>query len=275
MKKQPYKRALASVLLATMLAAMPVYAADNVDTDTAGTDVWFSVIPRPSDERISVTVPMMIGFVVNGTNVEAEKDAAITIDSGGLLLPKMRVTGNGTKLEAVGDNALVIKNYSTNVPISKLDDTNPPHYGIVVKVSANLTGNAKDDAAGRPLARTNWILTGGAPTVKEDAFKTYRVGLDNHWFENNPITKGNDITLTLSDSITLDAPPSHEFGWTASGTSVEPSEKEISLQVQVGGTRGMYTTPRDSVKVAMIEWTLEPQQLPADNDLPALSYGVG
>lgn len=39
----------------------------------------------------------------------------------------------------------------------------------------------------------------------------------------------------------------------------------------------MYTTPRDSVKAAMITWTLEPQPLPDDAELPRLEFegGVG
>lgn len=89
MKKQRRIEVVASVLLAAALAAMPAYAADNVDTDTAGTDVWISAIPRPSDERISVTVPMMVGFVVNGTNIDGKTQDPITVEKGALLLPKV------------------------------------------------------------------------------------------------------------------------------------------------------------------------------------------
>lgn len=272
MKKQRCIDVVASVLLAATLAAMPAYAADNVDTDTAGTDVWISAIPRPSDERISVTVPMMVGFVVNGTNIVGETQDPITVEKGALLLPKVLAAGGGTKLETVSDGSFVIRNYSTNVPTSQLDSAMPPRYGISVKVTASLTGNGRDDAAGKPLARNDWILSATEPNVTDADFKKYRIGLDTMWFEKDPTTKGNDITLTLSDSITLEAPPSHKYGWNVSGTSKEPSEKEIALKVQVGGTRGMYTTPRDSVKAAMITWTLEPQPLPGDDQLPNLEF---
>ena len=261
-------RAALSLALAAALVGVPAAGASAAETTpTPGTDVWLSVVPRPTQERISVTLPTVIAFVVNGTADEANTDA-VSVKDGGLLIPNVKVagadSGDGSyQLVTTGESALVARNYSTNVPEANADDESPPRYGIQVQLGATvITAQDEDGDPVDPAERANWVLTGTAPTTSAEDFKKFRLSLDGHAFSK----RVDNDTYEMDGTITLGAAPSHQSGWTAGGVSNEPFEQELALNVEVGGTRGMYSTAENSAKAAQIIWTV--RGLPLEYPLP-------
>lgn len=261
-------RTVLSLALATALAGTFTVAASGAEAAPApGTDVWLSVVPRPTQERVSVTLPTVIAFVVNGTADKANADA-VSVQGGSLLLPNVKVEGaeggdGSYRLVTTGEPTLVARNYSTNVPEENLDDENPPRYGIQVQLGATvMTAQDEGGATVPPAGRANWTLTGTAPTTDQADFKKFRLSLDGHAFSKR--IDGN--TYEMDGEITLGAAPAHEFGWTAGGVSNKPFEQELALNVEVGGTRGMYSTAENSAKAAQIIWTV--RALPLEYPLP-------
>lgn len=261
------RTALSLALAAVLAGAFAIGASAAEATPTPGTDVWLSVVPRPTQERISVTLPTVIAFVVNGTADEANTDA-VSVKDGNLLIPNVKVagadSGDGSyQLVTVGESSLVARNYSTNVPEANADDENPLRYGIQVQLGATvITAQDEDGDPVDPAERANWVLTGTAPTTDQADFKKFRLSLDGHAFSK----RVDNDTYEMDGTITLGAPPAHEFGWTAGGMSNEPFEQELALNVEVGGTRGMYSTAENSAKAAQIIWTV--RGLPLEYPLP-------
>lgn len=244
--------ALAAVLAVGASAAEPDRASSA--TPTPGTDVWLSAVPRPTQNRISITVPMVVAFVVNGTADEANADA-ISVENGSLLLPNVLVTGaddgdDSYQLVTTGAS-VVVRNYSTKVPSDHLDDENPPRVGLEVELSATvITAQDEDGDTLPPDERADWTLTDAEPTTAKTDYKKYRLSLDGHAFSQ----KVDENTFKMSGTIRVGAPPAAEKGWTSGGLSKEPYEQQIELGVEVGGTRGMYHQVENSVHAAQIIW---------------------
>lgn len=215
-----------------------------------GTDVWMSVVPRPSDTRISVTIPTAIGFVVVGST---ESTKAITVENGNLLLPNVKVESDGTgdnKVTVTGESTLRMENYSTDVPEEQLEkpEGERQRVGLAVNVAAKM--EAQKDSA--------WTLTGDVPGQAEGDAKKYQVSVG----VSKPLGVFNQLeangALRLSQSFTLPKPPVGESGWTTAGVSLVPSRTQLLLDIKVGGTQNMYTTTENSAKVAQIVWEITP-----------------
>lgn len=241
---------LFSVMFGLAFAAVSWVSAAAYTSQTAGTDVWVSVVPRPSQERISVTVPAVIGFVVNGT-ADNQDQEVLSTENGNILVPNVKVEsveGNQYTLVVEGSPTLVIKNYSTNVKEGQEDAENPERVGIGVKVTGTLSSESTATGAdGVP-----WVPIAEKPAETQEAFKNYRLSLGGKLF-----SKSVDGGFEMAEGIEIGAPPAEEYGWTAGGASLEPFQQELALGVEVGGTRSMYSKPEESVKAAKITWKIQ------------------
>ena len=95
---------MSSVMFGLAFAAVSWVSAAAYTPETSGTDVWVSVVPRPTQERISVTVPAVIGFVVNGT-ADTQNQEALSTENGNILVPNVKaesVEGNQYTLVVEG-----------------------------------------------------------------------------------------------------------------------------------------------------------------------------
>lgn len=257
-RQRLFKRRVRNGLCVALTCAMLSISASAAPetTPTAGTDVWLSVVPRPTQERISVTVPTVIAFVVNGTADETG-DEAVTVENDGLLIPNVKVEGadggNEYQLVTTGQSSLVVQNYSTNVREEDMDQENPTRYGIKVTLGATVvTAQDEDGEPVGPEQRADWTLTGTEPTTAQADFKKFRLSLDGKAFSK----RVDANTYGMDGEIEVGAAPSDKYGWTAGGISKRPFEQEIELGVEVGGTRGMYGTVENSVKAAQIVWNV-------------------
>lgn len=262
------RRAAVAALLLASLTAWPLGQAQASSTEPAlsaapvpGTDVWLSVTPRPTQERISVTVPMAVAFVVNGT-VDSGSDSyneSPTVENGGLLLPNVRVTdansaGDEYQITVTGPSTLVVRNYSTYVKEEDMDAENPTRYGAEIELGAVLV--TAQDENGDPLPpgeRGEWYLTGTQPGTAIEDYKKYRLSLDGHMFTKTI----DEDTVEMDGTITIGAPPSEKVGYTAGGLSKEPFEQELELGLEVGATRKDYSKAEDSVMAATILWKVK------------------
>ena len=264
-------KAIAAVLalaLAVGMTGLAWAAGTQTDTDVPGTDVWLSVVPRPTQERISVTLPIALAFVVDGT-VDAEDDSEISVENGTLLLPNVRVEAESDtsyKLTTTGESAFVVRNYSTNVPEEYQDDEDPQRVGIEVELTASIrVAQTEDGDAVKPADRADWTLTGEKPSLDQDGYKKFRLSLDGNLFSIPENAEGkNEPPYLMDGSITLGAPPAHINGWTAGGVSQAPFEQEIEVDVEIGGTRNLYKKAETSVKAAEIIWTVRGVPLSED-----------
>lgn len=221
-------------------------------SDGPGTDVWLSVVPRPSDTRISVTVPTAIGFVVVGSS-DTMAAGAITVEEGNLLLPNVKVQSDGAgghEIAVIGASTLQLENYSTDVPEDQMNqpEESRQRIGLAVDVSAKIVSQNQG----------GWTLTADAPGQTEQDVKKFQVSMGVSQplgVFNKPESEG---TFGLSQSFTLTKPPVEKYGCTAAGVSQVPSTTELLLDIRVGGTKGMYNTTEDSVKAAQIEWIITP-----------------
>lgn len=243
------RRVLSAVLGAALFAVSSVSAAAQT-ADGPGTDVWVSVVPRPTQERISVTLPAVVAFVVNGT-ADTSDQTAVSMENGTILLPNVKVEAAENKksytLVLEGSSTLVVRNYSTDVPEENRDDASPPRVGIGV----TLTGTVQQTEQSK-AEDAQWTPVGVTPPATEDGFKQYLLSLDGNQF-NKTVSGG----FEMEKGIEIGAPPAAESGWTAGGMSRAPFEQEVKLGVQVGGTRGMYNQAETSVKAAKIIWKIK------------------
>lgn len=233
-------------------------------------NVWLEVIDRPSQDRISVTVPMACGFVVVGSEDETNAEP-ISAGEGTLLLPNLRVEdadGNPT-LEDTGN--LMIKNYSTTVAEDVTSGPEAVRTGLPVRLAAYM--EEEPGAAGS----STWMLSQVSPASDDAGKRRYRLSLYGAAFaaEDAPEgfgggeadggqTPGEDggngdgARFWMDGIISLEAPPDVETnGCTAGGTANLPWEQEVALGAEVGGTRGDYSQVENSVKVGRIHWRIE------------------
>lgn len=259
--------AMVFTAVAVYLAITAILADDKTEyiPEVPGTDVWFTVIPRPTEERISVTVPISFAFVVNGTADDTDL-SPISVENGSLLIPNVRVTETaGTsdyQIETVGEPTMVIRNYSTNVPGDALDDENPPRYGIEVELGAVVKPTASEE-------RGEWEPVKDTPPATIEGHKKYRLVIDGKPFS----LEQADGTFAMDGALTIGAPASHLYGWTAGGLSAVPFQQEVAINVEVGGQRSMYQDYESSIKAGQILWSIKP--LPLPDDLPELGPGAG
>ena len=240
-----------SAIFGLAFAAVSWVSAAAYTPETSGTDVWVSVVPRPSQERISVTVPAVIGFVVNGT-ADTQNQEALSTENGNILVPNVKVEsveGDRYTLVTEGSSTLVIKNYSTDVKEGQEDAENPERVGIALKVTGVVSEEEADAGAEGVIP---WVPVAGKPSITQDGFKNYRLSLDGKAF-----SKTVDGGFEMAEGIEIGAPPAEEYGWTAGGASLEPFQQELALGVEVGGTRSMYSKPEESVKAAKITWKIQ------------------
>ena len=258
--------AAASILLYLLLALVLADDQRDMMIETPGTDVWLTVIPRPTEERVSVTVPIAFAFVVNGT-ADSTDNTEISTENGSLLIPNIKVKYQEGKEEyqvtVEGEPTMVVRNYSTNIPDDELDSENPPRYGIKIDLSGSI------QTPGESSERGAWTPVGGKPGTDIADHKRYRLVVDEKPFS----IQQSDGTFAMDGSVTIGAPPSHLFGWTAGGISAVPFEQEVKMNVEVGGTRSMYQDIESSIKVGQIIWKIKTHDLP--DDLPELGPGAG
>lgn len=215
-----------------------------------GTEVWAGVAVDNPDMRIKVTVPTLFAFVVNGTVDTAKKTDAITVENGGLLLPNVKVenvtggtptggTGATYDLTTTGSGSLTFENYSTYY-----DSTATDYKGLEVDLNGTL--KAEVGATWKPVAAD--------PAAKYE----YRVSLNGASFDT-----ARDGGYGLADAITLTAPSEVENGKnidTTTKLAKTPYVEEAEFGVEVGGTRGDYSTAENSAKVGTIVWKVSTQQ---------------
>lgn len=284
MKKKRWKIAALGVLMAVfavypravMAAGEGVESTGSADgnggEDTgagASTDVWLDVVKPPTQDRLSISVPMAVGFAVVGST-EPGAQTPISAENGTLLLPNVWIkkvkTEEGEKYVTryTGSGNLSLKNYSTTVPEGQDESA---RTGLAVEVGAYI--EAEPQTALPPGENANWTMTGEKPGTEESDYKKYRLSIDGHPFsesEDNGEGKAGETKETagvfwMDGTISLDAPQNvEENGWTSAGTAVEPSEKPIEVGVEVGGVQGNYTNPEASVKVGTIHWTVKAAQ---------------
>lgn len=242
---------LFSVVFGLIFAGISWVSAAAYTAETPGTDVWISVVPRPTQERISVTLPAVIGFVVNGT-ADTQDQETLSTENGNILVPNVKVEsveGDRYTLVTEGSSTLVIKNYSTDVKEGQEDAENPERVGIALKVTGVVSEEEADAGAEGVIP---WVPVAGKPSVTQDGFKNYRLSLDGKAF-----SKTVDGGFEMAEGIEIGAPPAEDSGWSAGGSSLVPFQQEVALSVEAGGVRSMYNKPEESVKAAKITWKIE------------------
>lgn len=236
--------------------------------------VWLGVVETSSEARISVTVPFSFGFAVIGS-LEAGASGAVSVEAGNLLLSNVRVKVNvpsapGTdpsySIETVSGPAVPISNYSTDVREEDINQDNPPRHGLPVSLRPYLEEVKNVTIAGQAITH-NWIPIKEEPTTNPADFKKYRMELNTYTFsvEGKELNKDGILSdiLRLSESINLDAPPDVPAnGYTAAGTAIVPSEKQVDVNIKVGGIQSQYKQVEQSCKVGEIHWKVVPGELP-------------
>lgn len=241
-------------------------------------NVWLSVIQLPSETRISVTVPLAYGFVVRGS-VEDSDTFPVSVEHGNLILPNAKVhvsvpSGPGTKaeyeLQTISEQAILIRNYSTDVRKEHIEEENPPREGLPVELKPFIVGIEKDSEKTH-----HWKVVGNDPTWHEGAtpthFKEYQMLMNNIPFsepgkvtiiDEDEKTESKDV-LWYKETITLKAPEDVQtLGYTAAGTALIPSETYVTAGVNVGGSQNEYKQVEESLKVGAIFWQVIPGELP-------------
>lgn len=245
------KTVLGLALAGLVAGAALTSGALAAESEGPGTNVWISAVPRPSDTRISVTIPTAIGFVVVGS-ADPSTDP-ISVENGNLLLPNVKVESDGAdghKVTVTGESTLRMENYSTDVPEEEMSkpEGERNRIGLAVEVGAKITSQAG----------SKWVPTPTEPGQTEDDVKKFRVSVG----VSEPLgvfsQTETDGALRLDKSFTLPKPPVEENGWTVAGVSQVPSRTQLLLDIKVGGTQEMYTTPENSAKVAQIVWEITP-----------------
>lgn len=241
-------------------------------------NVWLSVIQLPSEARISVTVPLAYGFVVRGS-VEDSDRFPVSVEHGNLILPNAKVhvsvpSGPGItaeyELQTISEQAIPIRNYSTDVRKEHIEEENPPREGLPVELKPFIAGYGSDNG------RTHyWEAVGDDPTwdgVSEQTnFKKYQMLLNDV-----PFSIPEQMTISYEDgspelkevfwyagTIPLNAPEDvMAHGYTAAGTALIPSETYVTASVKVGGSQNEYKQVEESLKVGAVFWQVIPGELP-------------
>lgn len=243
------------------------------------TNVWLTVVAPSVEDRISVTVPTAIGFVVNGS-LDASMTGGVSSGDGTVLVPNLRVDvvqnsnqydvnnpGAGSveyQIGVVSDVGMAVRNYSTEAVVDG-DGNVLSRNGAGV----NLTPVVLQIPETANNKRHNWEPKASAPQPVPDDFKKYRIVLDGIPFSDDQKpgtlvvhdtdgTKGPQPVIALEEPIHLSAPPDIDtHGYTAAGTANVPSEKYLTVDVEVGGQRNQYKQIEESVKAGVILWLVE------------------
>ncbi len=243
-------------------------------------NVWLSITQIPSEARVSVTVPLVYGFVVKGS-VDSNDVYPVSAENGNLIMPNVKVSvsapsgsGGGTtasfELQTISEQTIPLLNYSTDVREEHLEEENPPREGLPVELKPFIAGSNSDQGK-----MHYWKAVGYDPTwdgvSAQTNFKEYQM-LINHVAFSEPgqmaIRKENgSIELKdvfwYADKIALNAPEEVLVnGYTAAGTAHIPSETYVTAGVKVGGMQNEYKQVEESLKVGAIFWQVIPGELP-------------
>lgn len=233
-------------------------AADNGPSQ----DVWLDVIKKDNAPRLSVTVPMAIAFVVNGTNGTGSQDP-ISVEGNSLLLPNVMVKvpenpdSGEYEIGVMGDSSLSIKNYST-IAADQDSDGNINHdpalrQGSPVKLNAYMEEKQTPDPLG---ASWGAVADPDQLTANEDNVKNFRISLKDstqqEWCFQNQVSP----KIWLDQEIGLEG-PDESGGYEESGRAKIPYEMKLELKVEVGGVRGQYSQVEESCKAGEIIWQAE------------------
>ncbi|MGL4607884.1 MAG: hypothetical protein ACRCU3_10525 [Eubacteriaceae bacterium] len=228
-------------------------------------DVYLTVIKYDTYSKVSVTVPTLFAFAVNGTR-ETSSTTAISVSNGTLLLPNVIINlldpddpTSGYQLAFVGNAALEFKNYSTTMAV--VDGEGNPNLDLSIREGLPVLLNAYIENTGdTPLSRGNWNVVADNREVTTDSanFKNYRLGFGNPGTLHQFVDYEGSITnrTWLNNSIPLEKPV-EAGGYTPSGDARIPSVLSLPLDVEIGGVRGQYSQVEESVKAGKIVWTVE------------------
>ena len=242
----------------------------TIAQDTHGTNIWLTVA-NPSMVRVSVTVPLSVGFAVVGTTDDTAA-GAVTTENGNIILPNVRVkvdtpstetTGGTYHLETVGSSKLVLRNYSTDVREESQIETDPPREGIEVEVRPSVF-EVPDTIIEGVTRQHYWKPIGTDPTGDTSLFKRYRIGMNGMWMDTLTPMMVNGAykdVYRLNGKLRLSAPDVATYGLTEGGTAKVAADTEFTMDVQVGGIQSQYRQVEESVKVGEIIWEITPVPL--------------
>lgn len=259
-KKNLFAAVAATAMAMTM--SVSAFAADANTTGTVGgviptdngTDVYAGVVVDDKDTRIKVTVPTTFAFVVNGTvdTTGADKDKAITVENGALLLPNVKAvdaekTANTAKIATVGENVLKFENFSTR------NKTAGGREGVSVKVTGSITNEGTADS------RNGWTAIGTAPsTAANTNVKKYQLVVNKKAFA--PVAAN---TFGMTEAVLVGAPDVTSDNAANLDNTTKLAKagnvEEVTFDVKVGGVRGDYNKVENSAKVGTINWTVVAQ----------------
>lgn len=247
------------------------------------TNVWLTVVAPSVEDRISVSVPTAMGFIVNGS-LDASMTGGVSSAVGTVLLPNLRVDvrtgsnsydvnnpGSGSvdyQIGVVSDGSFPIRNFSTETVIDG-DGNVISRTGAGVKLSPVVL-KIPETSMGK---EHYWQPKAEKPEAVEADFKHYRIFLDGVSFSVDKDANQNLLTLPVTDTdgtkadqpvialaepIYLAAPPEIDIhGYTAAGSANVPTEKYLTVDVEVGGKRNQYKQIEESVKASAILWLIE------------------
>lgn len=290
MRRKVMATAMAGLLSASM--AMSAFAAPEVDGDAnvdnsqggvgnyeEGTEVKAGVIVDDPDAKIKVEVPTLFAFVVNGTVESESAGDSISVENGSLLLPNAMVTVDTSKgepehraynIDFEAGNQLHFDNFST-MKVKGLDGNAREGLEVYIKGAIENKGTLE--------SRNYWEHVEYEPsTQRGEDFKKYRLNVNG--IEFSEVEEGMHV---MADTIKLDAPRlgrtdlgSGEYKYdnldTETNFAKNPNVQYVDFGVEVGGTRGDYTTVEASAKVGTIVWTVS-TPVEANNDVTTAPDG--
>jgi hypothetical protein len=245
---------------------IPILAAEHISEEDLenfpSTGIYMDVVKTDTDSRLRVTVPMFFAFVVNGTKNTSDT-VEISVAEGTLMLPNITVDvidhGNSYSdynLNVTGDSKLMFRNYSTiNQELNANENTNNNQalrQGAEVKLSGYI------ENIGTSEERKYWEVVDTKPEAIINDFKKYTFNLKDNIvrYAFNQTKIAEDNKLWIDSPIELEK-PLMELGYGKDGLAKIPSEKELLLDIEVGGIRSQYNQVEESVKAGHIVWFLE------------------
>ena len=280
MKKRLLAVALTGVIGASMVIPAMAATSGGVAQSSAGsTDIIAGVMVDDEDMKLKVEVPTTFAFVVNGTVGTQGKSDAITVESGGLLLPNVKVkvdkpsTGEDTKdgtyhLEIGELGNWKFTNYSTRIKRESGDEGKFDPATDRVGVAVDVWGAVQNE--GTPSSRNYWnhVATGASG---EAGFKQYTLSVKS----DKVVAKGaansetgaeetvkfataqDDGTLAMPKAIRVPAPDATAGVDKVTKYALAGAEADATFNVEVGGVRGNYTQVEESAKVGTVIWTIQ------------------
>lgn len=236
-KKVKFLSVAASMALAASLGTTAFAANVGAVPVTGGTDVYAGVTTDAdaSNTNLKVTVPTLFSFVV-AKAAEGNQGTAISAENGTLLLPNVKVDGNG-KVSTVGQSQLYFTNYSTVVKANS---------GTYVGLAVNVTGAVS--TAGTSSA---WTYATSPSKAHE-----YSLTLNNNPFDQLQ----DDGSYACATAVPVNAPDvTEKADVAADNTALVGKTQAVNIGVNVGGTTDDYNTNEASAKVGTIVWTITAQ----------------